>query len=147
MSRWFWIKFEKAIGHVVEERFVAAVKADLAARDCGPLEKFEECNRWYMDPGGSCIIGAPKETLPDLDGLALEADSAGVGLFRGRAEGLQERAGGYVKLHGFHSCLCMTPEQRDRLVMELRTLEDPAYDRYTVFLEDWKSGVGKRSAQ
>lgn len=139
MSKWIWIKFEVSKSHLVEERFVEHVLRDLKDRDCGELEKFEETNgEFYLDPGGMCLVNEPSETLPAIDGLVVGVMSRAVSSFASMAEKLQVREGGYVKLHGHWTCIVMSPEQRDRLVVELRKVADSANQRVEQHFEEWK---------
>lgn len=142
MSKWIWIKFEGAVGHLVEERYASAVRADLIARDCGELESdcLREPARFYLDMGGPILMGEPTETLLEIDGLTVSVRSLNVGGFAERAERLEPRAGGYVKLHSMYSCLCMSPEQRDRLVAELRRIDEWAHARADRHFKQWRAG-------
>lgn len=136
--KWIWIKFEKAVGHLVAEPFVEAVKSDLRSRDCGEIEEEEEKATFYLDPGGMVLVGEPMVQLEgDIDGLTVSGLARALESFAGRAANLETRDGGYVKLHSMYSCLCMSPEQRDILVDRLKVVGESAYAQYEVHFQKW----------
>lgn len=143
--KWIWLKFSGAVGHLVAEPFVSAVRADLMSRGCGELEEEREAERFHLDPGGMMLVGEPNESLAPIDGVSITVRSLSVAGFADRAERLQPRDGGYVKLHSMYSCICMSPEQRDRLVAELRRITEWADARADRHFRNWRIDRGMGS--
>lgn len=133
---WTFLLFEGAIGHTVAGPFVELVKADLMARSCGELQKEVAKDTAFLDRGGPCIMGEPKEIV-EVDGLTVEVPVSQVASFIDRARRAEVRSDGYVKIHGRWSCIVCSPVQREMLVDALADVVDRAEASYAEFSSKW----------
>jgi hypothetical protein len=141
MMKWIWIKYDGAIGHVVPETFLDAVKNDLESRDCAPIMNEREISDYTLDLPGMMIVGSPTENLGDYSGLRIECFSHLVVSFITRIDGLKPRKEGYYKLHCFHSCIVLSEDQKNSLLESLIFHSVLAEERSDMHLARWKEDI------
>jgi hypothetical protein len=121
------------------EEIAMAVMADYKARDIHDLkvEPYEMAGAFHLDFGGMLLSSFRAVEIGGLSFFPHQVD--GVMQTLRKAE---IREGGYVKLHGRHNCMCISPSQRDealRLIGRQRQdLEDIADRQYA----EWEKSLG-----
>lgn len=123
MEKWKWVIFDGAIPHMCSPSLVDVIVADLERRGCPVSEVQDGDGKFTIDMPGMVAVKRPWEDF-EFDGLELSIPCEDVDTFVVYiGEDLKERGGEggrYYKIHGWHRCLVVTPEQRGRLLAVLR---------------------------
>lgn len=156
---WYRVCFDHAVTHLVPGRLLRLLIADLGARDC-PVTKMrcpphpkgtknpDVVTEWAIDMPGIMARDRPVETLR-WAGLNLEIPSEDVLPFRDLLNSLRtrqfvsptKRCVRYLKLHGFHRCIVMTPAQAVALVKVLSERTPEAERRAAEFYKNRKTAA------
>lgn len=105
---WRALRFYGAKNHIVPSHLVQEIIDDLLARKC-ELESSEPITECGIDQPGMLAVGRPCVSF-DLNGLEIDMPCEDVATFLLHTDGYKLR-GNYYKVHGWLTCVVMTPAQ------------------------------------
>lgn len=145
---WQWITFDGAKSHAVHRPLVEAIIKDMAVRGC-PIDTMKPMNELWFDVPGPAFLDMPS-TMFELDGLCIEIPCCDVTLFADSLKNLKERENDgqiYYKLHGFHRCLVLGPEQKNTLQRALEEASIESERQADEFITKWRTEIDRKNSR
>lgn len=123
--KWYWVtaKNYDCKSHAIPEELVDGVINNMLERGVAGMNK-TSTKAISFDLPGIAYIHRHMHTI-QVDGLEIDIPATDVEEILEKAENLSVRneiGKSYYKLHGFHRCICLTPEQRQELVDALKAI-------------------------
>jgi hypothetical protein len=110
----------------------------------GEISEVED-DAYGIDAGGMAIVGMPVHTINLYPGLEFSFAGHQASWALGRVEKAlaDERAGGYVKVHGKWSCLCLPTVMARDLLRSMTPLVERAETEADAFIADHFKKIGR----